>query len=115
MRLKRFCATTPLSDSARVARIWFCWFGRENVDDTIDRLGGARGVQRAENKVTGGCGGQRQFDCFQVAHFADEDDVRVFAQGAAQRGGKRARVHADLAMLTRQFWLRARTRSDPRP
>ena len=73
--------------------------GRENVDDTIDRFGGARSVQRAEDEVTGGGRGQRQFDRFQVAHFADEDDVRIFAQRAAQGGGERLRVHADFAMV----------------
>ena len=73
--------------------------GRENVDDTIDGFGRARGVQRSENKVTGGRRGQRQLDRFQVAHFADENDVRVFAQRSAQRVGKGTGVHADFAML----------------
>ena len=73
--------------------------GRENVDDTIDCFRRARGVQRAEDKVAGGRGGQRQLDRFQIAHFTDEKDVRVFAQRAAQGGGERVRVHADFAML----------------
>ena len=57
------------------------------------------GVQRAEDEVAGGGRGQRQLDRFQIAHFADENDVRIFAQRAAQGGGERARVHADFAML----------------
>ena len=56
-------------------------------------------MERSENKVTG-CGrGQGQFDRFQVAHFADEQDVRIFAQGSAEGGGKRASMNADFAML----------------
>ena len=73
--------------------------GRENVDDTVDRFGGARGVERAENKVTGGGRGQRELDRLQIAHFTDEKDIRIFAQRAAQSGGERTRVHADFAVL----------------
>ncbi len=80
--------------------------GGKHVDDTVDGFGGAGGMQRAEDEVAGGGRGQRQFDRFQVAHFADENDVGIFAQRAAQGGGERAGVDADFAMLTRQFWLR---------
>ena len=71
----------------------------ENVDDAVHRLGGAGGVQRAEHEMARGGGGQGQFDGFQVAHFTDEDDVRVFAQGPAQRRRERLRVHAHLAVV----------------
>ena len=57
--------------------------GREHVDHAVHRLRGAGRMQRAENEVTRGGGGQREFDGFQIAHFADEDDVRVFAQRTA--------------------------------
>ena len=40
--------------------------------------------KRAEDQVAGRRRGDGQFDGFQVAHFTDEDDVRVFAQRAAQ-------------------------------
>ena len=67
------------------------FFGRrEHVDDAVDGLGGGAGVQRAEHQVAGFRGGQRQADGLQVAHFADQDDVRVFAQRRAQRLGERA-------------------------
>ena len=56
-------------------------------------------MQRSENKVAGGRGGERQLDGFQVAHFADQNDVGVFAQGASQRRRKRARVHSDFAVV----------------
>ena len=35
----------------------------------------------------------------EVAHFADEDDVGVFAQGCAQGGGEGARVAVDFALV----------------
>ena len=63
-------------------------FGRENVDDTVDRLGRAWRVQCAEDEVAGAGGDEREFDRFKIAHFADQNDVRIFAQRAAQRGGK---------------------------
>ena len=63
--------------------------GRENVDDAVDRFGRARSVQGAEDKVAGGRRGQRQFDRFQVAHFTDEQDIRIFAQRAAQAQQRR--------------------------
>ena len=60
--------------------------GGEDVDDAVHGLGGAGGVQRAEDQVAGAGGHQGQFDGLQVAQFADQDDVRVFAQRAAQGG-----------------------------
>ena len=57
---------------------------RKDVNDAVHRFGGALRMQRAEDQVAGGCRGDGQFDGFQVAHFADENDVRVFAQRAAQ-------------------------------
>jgi hypothetical protein len=42
-------------------------------------------VQGAEHQVAGFGGGQCQADGFQVAHFAHQDDVRVFTQRRAQR------------------------------
>jgi len=46
---------------------------------------------------------QRRFDRFQIAHFADQDDVRVLAQGGPQRGREAARVAVDSRWFTRQF------------
>jgi hypothetical protein len=38
----------------------------------------------AEHQVAGLRGGQRQADGLEVTHLADQDDVRVLAQGRAQ-------------------------------
>src|SRR5512139_659443 len=72
---------------------------REHVDHAVDGLGGGRGVQGAEHQVAGFGGGQREADGFQVAQFADQDDVGVFPQRAAQGVGERQRVRADLALV----------------
>ena len=71
----------------------------ENVNDTIHRLRRALRVQCAENQVAGRGRGDGQLDGFQIAQLADHDDVRVFAQRPAQRGGKRLRVDAHFAMV----------------
>ena len=42
---------------------------------------------------------QRRLDRLEVAHFADEDDVRIFAQRGAQRRGEAERVGVDLALV----------------
>ncbi|MNY23757.1 hypothetical protein D3C86_1574350 [compost metagenome] len=49
--------------------------------------------------MTGFRGGQRQADGFQVAQFADQDDVRVFTQGRAQRLGEAEGVAVHLALV----------------
>ena len=72
---------------------------REHRDDAVDGFGRVERVQRREHQVAGLGGVQRRLDRFHVAHFADEDDVGVLAQGAAQRVGERSRVDADLALV----------------
>src|SRR5208283_497738 len=71
---------------------------RKDVNDTVHRFGGALRVQRAEDQVAGGRRRDGQFDGFQVAHFADENNVRVFAQRAAQSRGKGLGMHADFTV-----------------
>ena len=72
---------------------------REHRDDAVDRLGRVERVQRREDEVAGLGGVQRRLDRFEVAHFADEDDVGVLAQGGAQRVRERLRVDRDLALV----------------
>jgi hypothetical protein len=62
--------------------------GREHVDDPVDGFCGAGRVQRTEHQVAGFGGGHGQADGFQVAHFADQNRVRVFTQCGLERGGK---------------------------
>ena len=58
--------------------------GREDVDHAVDGFAGVIGVQGAEDEQAGlGCG-QGERDGLEVAHFADEDDVAILAQGGFQ-------------------------------
>src|SRR5215471_1444964 len=50
---------------------------RERVDDAVDGLDSARGVQRAEDQVAGLRGGHRHGDRLRIAQLADQDDIRV--------------------------------------
>jgi hypothetical protein len=72
---------------------------RENVDDAVDRLRRGVGVQRAEREVARLRDAQRRFDRLEVAHLADEDDVRVLAQRGAQRAREALRVAVHLALV----------------
>ena len=65
---------------------------REHRDDAVDRFGRVERVQRREHQVAGLGGEQRRLDRLEVAHLADEDDVGILAQRAAQRVRERRRV-----------------------
>ena len=54
--------------------------GGKDVDDAVDRALGAGGVQGAEDDVAGFGRRDGRLDRFQVAHFADQDHVRVLTQ-----------------------------------
>ena len=56
-------------------------------------------MQRAERQVAGLRDAQRRLHGLEVAHFADQDDVRVFAQGRAQRRREALRVAVHLALV----------------
>src|SRR5208337_2034986 len=71
----------------------------EHVNNTVDGGGRGIGVQRREGQVAGFRDAQRRFDRFQVAHFSDQHNVRVFAQGGAQRVGERMRIGVYLALV----------------
>ena len=49
--------------------------------------------------MAGFSGVQRGADGFQIAHFADQDDVRILTQGGAQRGAERRRIHFHFALV----------------
>ncbi len=75
--------------------------GREGVDDPVDGALGPGGVQRAKDHVTGLGRGDRTFDRFQVAHFADQDHVRIHPQGSTQGFAERRHVDTNLALVHR--------------
>ena len=70
----------------------------EDVEQTVERGGGVAGVHGADDEVAGFGGGDGHLDGFEVAEFADDDDVGVFAEGALEGGGEGGGVGADLAL-----------------
>ena len=60
---------------------------------------GVVGVQRGEHEVAGLGERQRDRDAVEVAHLAEQDDVGVLTQGAAQTVGEVCDVGADLALV----------------
>src|SRR3954471_18737710 len=109
-RLNSVWLMTACSVLASIERIWFCSsageksmktsvIGGVDVDDTLDRLRRVHGVKRREDQVTGFRSGDRRPDRFQVAHFADQDHVRVLTQRVLQAGGEGRNVRADFALL----------------
>jgi hypothetical protein len=81
---------------------------REDGDDAVDRLGRVERVQRREHEVAGLGGEQRRLDRLEVAHFADEDDVGILAQRAAQRLRERRVSTATSRWLTIDLLSRCR-------
>ena len=87
----------------------------KDVDDPVDRSFGRVGVQGAEDDVAGLGRRDRRRDRGQVAHFADQDDVRVHPQGAADRLREVGHVDADLALVDESTCCACgNTRSGPR-
>ena len=72
---------------------------REDVNDAVDRLGGAVGVQRREGQVARLGDRQTGVDRLVVAHFADEHDVWVLTEGVLQRGAERLGVRSHFALI----------------
>ena len=91
--------TTPWSVAASWTRTCCCCVGGKDVDDAVDRLGRALGVQRREDEVARLGRGERGRDRLEVAHLADEDHVGVLAQRGAKAFGEGRRVRADLALV----------------
>ena len=71
---------------------------REEVDDAVERLVGAVGVQRGEHQVAGLGELDAVLHRLAVPDLADQDDVRRLAQRVLQRVVPGFGVHADLAV-----------------
>ena len=72
---------------------------RKHGDDAVDRFRRVERVQRREDEMSGFGGEQSRLDRLEVAHFADEDDVGILPQRAAQGLRERLRVDGDLALV----------------
>src|SRR5207302_1356460 len=75
----------------------------ENVNNTVDGRSGAVRVQSGERQVAGFRDTQGGFNGLEVAHFADEHHVGVFAQGSAERIRKGVRVRVNFALIDEAF------------
>ena len=78
--------------------------GGADVDNAVDGLRGADGVQRAEHQMPGFGGGHGGGDRFKIAHLTDQNHIRILAQGAAQRTRKAGYIHAHLALVDQRFF-----------
>ena len=56
-------------------------------------------MQRAEGQVAGFRDAQRRFDGFQIAHFADQHHVGIFAERGAQGVGEALGVGVQFALV----------------
>src|SRR5216684_4633544 len=72
---------------------------REDGDDALNGFRGVESVQGGENQVAGFGGEQRGGNGFEVAHFADENDVGILTQCGAQGSRKVGGVDFDFALV----------------
>ena len=73
--------------------------GWKLIDDSIDGRNGRRGVKGAENQVSGLSGFNCNGDGLQVAHLADEHDVRILSKCRPQCILERVGMLADLPLV----------------
>src|SRR3984957_10279390 len=83
----------------------FLFGRRKDGDDALNGFGRVQGVQGGQNQVAGFGGENRGGNGFQVAHFADQNDVRVLTQSSAQRGGERRGVDFDFALVDETLFV----------
>src|SRR5580692_815272 len=83
----------------------FLFGRRKDSDDALNGFGRVQGVQGGQNQMAGfGCE-NRGGNGFEVAHFADQNDVGILTQGSAQRGGERSGVDFDFALIDETFFV----------
>jgi len=98
VRLSSVCEITARSDSDNIERTMS--FSSPGNTSTMRSMVLAQSWYAA-CRIRGGRfrGGQRQTDGLQVAHFADQHDVRILAQCRAQRFAESERVAFDFALV----------------
>jgi len=77
--------------------------GGELIDQTVHRHVRAVGVQRAENQMARLGGFESNTNGLDVAHFADQYNIRVFAQGGPQRALEAIGVRMNFALVDETF------------
>ena len=76
----------------------FLLIDRKHIEHAIERAGSVPGMQRSQDQMPGLGRGDGERDRFQIAHLADHDHVRIFAERATQSGCERARVRVHFAL-----------------
>ncbi len=71
----------------------------EEIHDALDGFGGINGVEGADDKVSGFCGGHGDLHGFTVSQFANDDDIGVLSHALTESKGKGFGVAADLALF----------------
>ena len=113
--LTRICVTTASRLCDRKALGLFALLGRQGIDEPVDGLDGAGGVQRSEHQMPGFGRRHRHADGLGVTQLADQDHVRILAHGGAHALGEARDVGAELALNDLAgSCCDGRTRSDPR-
>ena len=73
-------------------------FGGEGADDSLESFGAGGGMDGGENEVTGFRGAECEAHGLGIAHFADHEDIRIFAKGVEQGLLETGGVAADFAL-----------------
>ena len=60
-------------------------------------------MQSTKHEMAGFRGRQRELNGLQIAHFADQDDVRILAQRRSQRVGERSRMGPEFSLVHQTF------------
>src|SRR6267142_2769962 len=72
---------------------------RKDGDDALNRFRGVKSMQGGKDEVAGFGGEEGRGNGFKVAHFADQNHVRVLTKSGAQRGGEVRGVHFHFALI----------------
>ncbi len=95
----------PFKDEGKLGADLGLLVRRKNVDDPVNGLGAAVGVQGGHGQVAGFGHRQRRGHGFQVAQFADQDHVRVLTKDVAQGLGKGFRVRFYFPLVDDAFFM----------
>ena len=83
----------------------FLLLGGEGVDDAVDGAAGTSGVQGSEDQVARFSSLDGGGDGFEIAHFTDQNHVRILTQSAAERFGEGRNVAADFTLGDDRFFV----------
>jgi len=78
---------------------------REKVEDAGDGPDDISGVESGKNQVAGFGSSEGKGDGFSIAHFTDEDDIRVFPHHRAEAVSECVHISADLPLGNHRVFL----------